>query len=64
MQKFINVHEVAENMHVPLTNLQATFDSHRLYASGKDKDPFGKSEFSARACVSFPDCSLSSFSQF
>ncbi|KAF9061910.1 Flavocytochrome c [Rhodocollybia butyracea] len=45
MQKFINVHEVAENMQVPLTKLQATFDSHRLYASGKDKDPFGKTHF-------------------
>lgn len=44
MKRFLNLHEVAENMQVPLKDLQDTFASHKLYASGQEKDPFGKGE--------------------
>ncbi|KIK57626.1 hypothetical protein GYMLUDRAFT_45787 [Collybiopsis luxurians FD-317 M1] len=45
MQKFSDLHEVAQNMNVPLKDLERVFDSHKSYASGQEKDPFGKSSF-------------------
>lgn len=44
MKKFANLQELAESMQVSLTDLHATFTSHKSYALGQEKDPFGKSE--------------------
>ncbi|KAF8831129.1 hypothetical protein HHX47_DHR1000097 [Lentinula edodes] len=45
MKKFANLQELAESMEVSLTDLHATFTSHKSYASGQEKDPFGKTHF-------------------
>lgn len=44
MQRFSNLQDVAGNMQAPFKDLQNTFASHKLYASGQEKDPFGKGE--------------------
>ncbi|KAF5389939.1 hypothetical protein D9757_003655 [Collybiopsis confluens] len=45
MQKFANLKDVADSMMVPVQELETTFNSHRSYASGQGKDPFGKAHF-------------------
>ncbi|KAJ3801441.1 Flavocytochrome c [Lentinula aff. detonsa] len=45
MKKFANLQEVAEHMQVSLKDLQGTFISHESFASGQEKDPFGKTQF-------------------
>ncbi|KAJ4487797.1 Flavocytochrome c [Lentinula aciculospora] len=45
MRKFANLGEVAEDMRVSPKEIQSTFVAHKSYASGHEKDPFGKTYF-------------------
>ncbi|KAJ3757282.1 Flavocytochrome c [Lentinula raphanica] len=45
MKKFNNLQEVAEDIQIPLRDLQTTFASHKSHASGQEKDPYGKTHF-------------------
>ncbi|KAJ7749799.1 Flavocytochrome c, partial [Mycena maculata] len=45
MKKYADAAEFAADAGIPLENIQATFTSHSAYATGAEKDPFGKGIF-------------------
>ncbi|KAJ7096998.1 Flavocytochrome c [Mycena crocata] len=45
MKRYGNAAEFAADVGIPLENIQKTFASHGAYASGAEKDPFGKATF-------------------
>lgn len=45
MKRYENAATVAEETGIPLSALEATFTAHQAYADGREKDPFGKTNF-------------------